>query len=444
MIYKKIKIKILFFCFFISSHLLSSNADYINAGPMVGYSAKREVALWIQTNTQADVKFEYWEVSNPDEIFSTSSILTDKDSGFTGTFIADSVEPGRTYYYRPVINDEIITHNYLLEFQTQSHWEYRTDPPAFSFAAGSCSYINQPEYDRPGKSYGGEYYIFENILEKNPDFMLWLGDNVYFREPDDSKTGVYDRYTHDKSIPELQGLLGSVHHYAIWDDHDYGPNDSDKSFIHKHITLKAFKDFYANPSYGLDGEGITTQFRWSDVDFFLLDNRFFRTSKYITTSKKEILGEKQIDWLINALKYSKSPFKIIAMGGQFLNPVKVYENYSNWEEERQLIIDRITRENISGVIFLTGDRHFSEVTKMPRYGSYDLYDFTVSPLTSHYCDICINEKNNYRIKDSGVFQRNFAIFKVYGKKGNRKLRYAIHDSKGNELWHYDIHEDDLK
>ena len=80
---------------------------------MVGYSKKMEVALWIQTNTQAEVKFEYWEVSNPNEIFSTSSILTDKDSGFTGTFIADSVEPGRTYYYRPVINDEIITQNYF-------------------------------------------------------------------------------------------------------------------------------------------------------------------------------------------------------------------------------------------------------------------------------------------------------------------------------------------
>ena len=38
--------------------------------------------------------------------------------------------------------------------------------------------------------------------------MLWLGDNVYFREPDDSKTGVYHRYTHDKSTEELQGLLG--------------------------------------------------------------------------------------------------------------------------------------------------------------------------------------------------------------------------------------------
>ena len=81
---------------------------------------------------------------------------------------------------------------------------------------------------------------------------------------------------------------------------------------------------------------------------------------------------------------------------------------------------------------------------MPRYGAYDLYEFTTSPLTSHYCDICVNEKNYYRIDGSGVFQRNFALFNVYGNKGDRHLRYAIHDSKGNELWHYILHENDLK
>ena len=81
---------------------------------------------------------------------------------------------------------------------------------------------------------------------------------------------------------------------------------------------------------------------------------------------------------------------------------------------------------------------------MPRYGTYDLYDFTVSPLTSHYCDICINEENYYRVKDSGVFQRNFAVFNVKGNHGDRELRYAIHDSDGNELWYYILHENQLK
>ena len=159
--------------------------------------------------------------------------------------------------------------------------------------------------------------------------MLWLGDNVYFREPDDSRTGIYNRYTHDRALNELQPLLGSVHHYAIWDDHDYGPNNSDRSFIHKDITYQAFQDFWANPSYGIENKGgITTQFRWSDIDFFLMDNRYFRTPQNRKHIYKEILGKEQVEWLIDALLNSKAPFKIIAIGGQFLNSESIYENLS--------------------------------------------------------------------------------------------------------------------
>ena len=87
---------------------------------------------------------------------------------------------------------------------------------------------------------------------------------------------------------------------------------------------------------------------------------------------------------------------------------------------------------------------FSEVTKLPRYGSYDLHDFTISPLTSHYCDICENENNNYRMKDSGVFQRNFGVFNVSGKKGNRQLNYSTYSSVGDKLWSYKINENDFE
>ena len=425
--------------------VLFSKENNINAGPMVGYSEKVEVALWIQTKTEADVKFLYWDVNNPKIIFETDSKTTEKVSGFTATLIADLVQPGTIYNYQPIINGSKINLDYKLEFQTQEHWEYRKDAPDFSFSIGSCAYTNEIEKDRPGKSYGGDYFIYKNILNKNPDFMLWLGDNVYFREPDASRTGVYHRYTYDRALSDLQPLLGSVHHYAIWDDHDYGPNNSDRSFIHKNLTLQAFKDFWANPSYGIgDNGGITTQFKWSDVDFFLLDNRFFRTPQNREYIYKEILGDDQVQWLIDALLNSKAPFKIIAIGGQFLNSEKVFENHINWEDEHNKILDLIKKEKIEGVIFLSGDRHFSEVSKMDRYGAYSLYDFTVSPLTSGFCDICKNEKNKYRINESGVFQRNFAVFKVSGATKNRTLDYTIFNNKGEALWNYTLHEDDLK
>ena len=46
---------ILFFLILIS--LVTPNKSLINSGPMVGYSSKMEVALWIQTTNESDVKF---------------------------------------------------------------------------------------------------------------------------------------------------------------------------------------------------------------------------------------------------------------------------------------------------------------------------------------------------------------------------------------------------
>ena len=108
--------------------------------------------------------------------------------------------------------------------------------------------------------------------------MLWLGDNIYLREADwNTRTGIMYRYTHTRSLPEMQPLLASSINYAIWDDHDFGPNDADRSYHLKNTTLEAFKLFWANPTYGIVGDsGVATTFEWGDVQFFMLDNRYFR------------------------------------------------------------------------------------------------------------------------------------------------------------------------
>ena len=116
--------------------LLLPIAKKINAGPMVGYSSKMEVALWIQTTSECDVKFIYWDKTKPDIILETETFKTDKQSGFTATLIADKVISGSEYFYQPIVDGNKIEFEYSLEFKTQKHWEYRTNPPDFSFAFG--------------------------------------------------------------------------------------------------------------------------------------------------------------------------------------------------------------------------------------------------------------------------------------------------------------------
>ena len=168
-------------------------------------------------------------------------------------------------------------------------WQYRSDPPEMKIALGSCVFINDEPFDRPGKPYGGDYRIFESIQREKPDLMLWLGDNTYLREADwYSRTGIIHRYTHTRNVEEMQALLASTSNYAIWDDHDYGPNDSDHTFRNKQMTLRAFQLFWGNPTYGLeDNGGITSSFEWGDAEFFLLDNRYFRTPNNKKTSTRD-------------------------------------------------------------------------------------------------------------------------------------------------------------
>ena len=419
--------------------LAQGQGDLIQSGPMVGYADMLEAQIWVQCTEEATVQLAYWKTSTPADKLYSEPITTQKKQAFTAHLLADAVEPGETYTYQILVNGAAISFSYPLEFSTPPLWQWREDPPSFSIALGSCTYINEPVYDRPGKPYGGDYEIFESIHAKDPDIMLWLGDNTYLREVDwYSRTGIIHRHTHTRSTPEMQALLASRSHYAIWDDHDYGPNNSDRSFSRKELTKEIFSMFWANPSYGVsDWGGITSFFEWGDAQFFLLDNRSFRTPNRKKTETRTILGEDQLTWLIDALVGSQATFKFVVIGGQVLNTTQMFETYANVApEERLKLINTIVQEGIKNVIFLDGDRHNSEVSKYESDG-ITIYDITSSPLTSgshNHPD----EPNLLRVEGSYIGERNFTILQLSGPRKERRLRLTSYDVKGESLWSYEI------
>lgn len=430
---------VLFLFAFLFSISSSAQKSLLQSGPMLGYTDMMESMLWVQTNAPAKVQIAYWEDGNEAGKKFTETIQTEKKNGYTAHLLADEVQPGKKYEYQLLINSQPVSFAYPTTFQTQTLWQWRTDPPAFKVALGSCSYVNEPEYDRPGRPYGADYDIFTTIDSMQPDLMLWLGDNTYLREVDwYTRTGFLHRYTHTRSLPELQPLLAHTHHYAIWDDHDFGPNDSDRSFVHKDLAKDVFDSFWANPTSGLPGVGgTTTYFQWQDCDFFLLDNRYFRTPNRRETGERTLLGEEQLDWLIDALSASRAPFKFVAVGGQILTTHKGHETYVNLcPKERTYILKKIGEEGIKNVVFLTGDRHHTELSFMENSSGDGIYDFTVSPLTSG-----VNtrpEENSLRVDGTLVKERNFGIMEINGPRTERVLTLRIFNKEGEELWTKEI------
>ncbi len=418
----------------------SANAQgLLRAGPMNGRTEMREVAIWVQTIQSCEVGIEYWPIDQPSKVNQSSLVTTNPETANTAILIAGEVSPGKEYAYK-ILLDSAPTGR-IYHFKTQPNWVTAFERPTVKFATGSCTFINDSLYDYPGKSYGNNYQIFDNILSQKPDFMLWLGDNLYLRNADwTSKSGILKRYEHFRSTAELQNLWSGTHHYAIWDDHDYGPNDANGSFGLKHASLEAFKAFWANPYYGIQegASGITSSFSYADLDFFLLDNRWYRTDPNLNATDEQVFGKEQIEWLIQNLKFSKAPFKFVATGGQILNDEKVYETYANYEAERAYLLSRIVEEGIKGVVFLTGDRHHTELSRLERNGIV-LYDLTVSPLTSG-AHANVKENNTLRVEGTLIETQNFAVVTVSGKAKERILEMAVLDSDGKLLWKREIAE----
>ena len=177
-------------------------------------------------------------------------------------------------------------------------------------------------------------------------------------------------------------------------------------------------------------------FSYYDVDLFLLDGRTFRVPGDMKTSEPAMLGKAQLDWLIRALKYSDASFKLVAVGSQVLNPAAVFENMSTMPKERDELLRRIEEEGIKGVVFLTGDRHFTELSTLKLKDGRTLYDLTTSPLTSG--PYAPKETNALRVEGTVVDQRNFSTLEFSGTKGARTMRIRVFDGTGTQLWERSI------
>lgn len=422
---------------------------WLRSGPMLGHSEITETAVWLQTNKPCRAEVRFWKQGKPETARLSETVTTTGDNDFIARFKLARLEFGTRYDYEVYLDGLRVPLASNTSFQSQPMWRYRTDPPPFRIAIGSCAYINDSDYDRPGNPYGGGYEIFQTIAGQKPDAMIWLGDNIYYREADWlNETAMRYRYAHGRALPEMRELLAATHHYAIWDDHDFGPNDSDRAYRTRGNSLDVFKDYWANSTYGTpETPGVFGRFEWNDVEFFLLDDRYYRSPKRTPANpKKQMFGAAQMQWLMDALVSSNATFKIIAGGNQMLNPLTPFEAFGSFPDEQKPLIDFIREARIGGVLFISGDRHFSELIKRTEPNLYPLYDFTSSALTSSPAEPAKEEINNpWRVPGTLVTGvRNFGLLEVSGTQKDRKLILRTLDAAGKERWRHEISQSELK
>lgn len=410
---------------------------------MHGLAEPTSATLWIQPDTPGPVRV-FWRPEGESAERSVELVATAANDNAVVVRLT-GIEPGAKAIYRIESGAERLEGT----VRAQPKWAKPSDAPTLTFAIGSCFFLAGPDAQRGSPGYGGGYEIFAAIAAKAPDVMLWLGDNVYLQRGDFyDPVAMAARYRRQRAFEPLQGLLTATAHLAIWDDHDFGPNDSGASYPLKRHTLRLFQRYWPNPGFGApDVPGTFGVARYGDVHFFLLDDRYYRSpNRAPDGTGKTMFGARQLEWLKQVLLDApRGSVKIVAGGSQLWSSAHRFEGWHHFATERKAFADWLVAHRIEGLIFVSGDRHFSELLRVPRAGAYPLHEFTSSPLTSRPPSKldAIEHENPHLVPGTLVTRRQFGLIRVSGPSGRRQITLESYDTAGTRLWRYEVQPRDL-
>jgi alkaline phosphatase D len=332
---------------FLSLSLLHANTPEI-VGPLTGDVRANQVTLWMYAPIKSKCTFSYRAEGSSKADAKTGELtaLSNQAAKVPGQILKSTVvglSPDTRYQYQVTIDGKADP-SWKGSFKTAP---LEGTPTAFRMAITSCMHIKRAQRS------------WNLLLAEQPDLHLTVGDTHYADTTD--PTIQLQHHVAYRRKKEFANVLRQVPTYAIWDDHDYGPNNSDGTAEGKEFSLAGWKQAWPNPASGTpDTPGAFFKFSRGDVDFFVVDGRYHRSPNELPDNdKKRMLGDAQFEWLLSGLKNSKAKFKIIA-SGSVLHHSKV-DGWRIFTFSRHRLFDAIKKNKISGVMYIGGDMHQSLV-----------------------------------------------------------------------------------
>lgn len=312
-------------------------------------------------------------------------------------------------------------------------------PNITRIAFGSCAQESKPQP------------ILDLVARQKPDLFIYLGDNIYGDTKD--MNVLKAKYAQLAAKPEFQQLKKSTRLLATWDDHDYGWNDAGRYYPFKKESKEIFLDFFEEPkeSERRKHEGIYTSYYFESngkkIQIILIDNRTFRSdlrryrgelsheSKYFypldyyphEITDSTLLGEDQWQWLEKELK-KPADIRIIGSGSQFSIAYNGYEAWANFPHEQKRFLELIKKTKANGVVFISGDVHYAEISKLDYEGLYPIYDITSSGITSTWHFATPNEN---RI-EGPVMENHYGLLTINCEKSDPEIKMEIIDLNENQ------------
>jgi alkaline phosphatase D len=399
------------------------------AGPMLGEVGETFARVWIQARDESPLTLT---LRRP-EGDASFDITPRAEEWLCGVFQIDDLAPGQSF-------------EYTLSSANGEAGPYRlcTAPSAaarrLKVAFGSCYFY----FDRPAPA-------FDSIRADAPDVFVMGGDNCYFVQNEWLSADLMMRaQLRNRNHADLRRLAGSTPVLGIWDDHDFGPNDSDGTFENKATALEVFRRVWAQRTYGTEAvTGIFSTVRMGPVEMFLLDGRYARIEG------TQILGKAQLDWLFARLSASTAPVKILVSGSQVLPEAAATLDWECWRRdapgELEQLITYLGQHDIRGVVLASGDVHLGYLLhekgrSLPGgHVGPEIWELTSSPLAN---DTWTDTIARLGVPDRFIVEEleslNYGLIDVDLDRAGQEIRLILKDEHGGVLVNQPLALDQLR
>jgi len=286
-----------------------------------------------------------------DSTFATSRVLpgTASADGRATHFALDSLEPATRYHYR------LLHSGRPLSGRSGTFQTFADAPYSFDVVLGACAET------------GSRHPVFDAIRASDPDLFLHLGD-MHYEDISTPDLGRYrDALQAVHASPEQSRLYRSVPLAYMWDDHDYGPNNSTGAAPIQETARQAYRAFVPHYPLAAGPTGPVHQaFTMGRVRFILTDLRSARSrNDAADTAAKSMMGTEQRRWFEKELERAAGRFPVVVWVSTvpwIANDPDEVDRWSGFTTERDRLARTIDSLGLaSNLVIVSGDAHMVAV-----------------------------------------------------------------------------------
>lgn len=279
---------------------------------------------------------------------SQARVLQPRGSGEGSPIVSVEVrelDPQTTYFYALEV-DGVVDPSRVGRFQTPGE-----GPFSFTVAFGSCART------------GSQSPVFDTVRRHAPLLVLLLGDLHYENIGSNRRSRYRRAYDRVLTSPVQQRLFLQQPIAYVWDDHDFGGNNSDSTAAGREAARLSYQEVV--PHYPLPaGSGdvpIYQAFSVGRVRFLLTDTRSERSPRDAPDGpRKTMLGESQKAWLKGEVLRASSSAAVIV----WVNSVpwvgrsaRGADHWGGYDVERRELVQFFEKNEVRNLIILSGDAH---------------------------------------------------------------------------------------